>query len=323
MSDGGYGGPTGQYDGDWFAAADPYPQPPVISARPPPSLQETNTFATLSVVFAVVFAPVGAVLGHLGLSQIRRTGQRGRDRALIGLTLSYAFIVIAVAALVIWAVVGMEPQQSSTTAAPPPAATRSAAPDERLVMAAQLPNLLLSIDEVKQAVNAPGLAKVEDGSGLSGDKGINVTPRECVSALFGGGASAYEHSATRASFSRALSGDGESGMILLNEAASTFESTAAATNLVSRTVGEWRSCAGKSVTLIVDGNPLVLDVGEPTQNGTVMMLRNTLRGSKSGFSTDRAITSEANVVIDLDAQGFDLDDSLQTIVNRIVDRVPS
>ena len=54
-----------------------------------------------------------------------------------------------------------------------------------------------------------------------------------------------------------------------------------------------------------------------------MMLRNTLRASKSGFSTDRAITSEANVVIDLDAQGFELDDSLQTIANRIVDRVPS
>ena len=54
-----------------------------------------------------------------------------------------------------------------------------------------------------------------------------------------------------------------------------------------------------------------------------MTLRNTLRGSKSGFSTDRAITSEANVVIDLDAHGFDLGDSLQTIANRIVDKVPS
>ena len=92
---------------------------------------------------------------------------------------------------------------------------------------------------------------------------------------------------------------------------------------MSRTVGEWRGCAGKSVTLIVDGNPLILDVGEPTQNGTVMMLRNTLRGSKSGFSTDRVITAKANVVIDLDAQGYDLDDSLQTIANRIVDRVPN
>jgi hypothetical protein len=212
---------------------------------------------------------------------------------------------------------------SSTVASPSARATSPAAPDERLVKAAELPQLLLSIDEVKQAVNAPALAKVEEGSGLSGDKGINVTPRECMSALFGGGASAYERSSSRAAFTRALSGDGDSGMILLNEAVSTFESTAAASNLVSRTVGEWRGCAGTSVTLIVDGNPLVLDVGEPTQNGTVMVLRNTLRGSKSGFSTDRAITSDANVVIDLDAQGFDLGDSLQTIANQIVDRVPS
>jgi hypothetical protein len=322
MNDGGYGGSAGRDDDELFGA-DPYPVPPVISAPPPPPRHETNTFATLSVVFAFVFAPVGAVLGHLGLSQIRRTGQRGHDRALIGLTLSYAFIVIAIVAVVVWAVVRTGPGPSSTVASPPARATSPAAPDERLVKAAQLPQLLLSIDEVKQAVNAPALAKVEEGSGLSGDKGINVTPRECMSALFGGGASAYERSSSRAAFTRALSGDGQDGMILLNEAASTFESTAAATNFVSRTVGEWRGCAGKSVTLIVDGNPLVLDVGEPTQNGTVMMLRNTLRGSKSGFSTDRAITSEANVVIDLDAQGFDLDDSLQTIANRIVDRVPS
>ena len=84
-------------------------------------------------------------------------------------------------------------------------------------------------------------------------------------------------------------------------------------------VGQWRGCAGKSVTLIVDGNPLTLDVGEPIQKGTVMVLRNTLRGSKTGFSSDRAIAAKANVVIDLDAQGFDLGDSLETIAHRILD----
>src|SRR4029079_185536 len=167
MTKGGYGGPTGQYDGDWFAA-DPYPQPPVSSAPPTPHSQKTNPFATLSLIFAFLFAPAGALLGHLGLAQIRRTGQRGHDRALIGLTLSYAFILITVAALVIWAVVGMWPERSSTVATSPPPATSSAAPDERLVSAAQLPKLLLSIDEVKEAVNAPNLAKVEDGAGLSG-----------------------------------------------------------------------------------------------------------------------------------------------------------
>src|SRR6185312_13149968 len=165
MSDGGYGGPTGQHDGDWFAA-DPYPQPPIISAPPTPHSQKTNTFATLSLVFAFVFAPAGAVLGHLGLAQIRRTGERGKDRALIGLTLSYAFIVVAVVALVAWLVVGGRE------------AGRSPA-----VPASQLPKLLLSIDEVKQAVNAPALAKVDESSGLSSDQSLNVTPRECISSL--------------------------------------------------------------------------------------------------------------------------------------------
>ena len=322
MTGGGYGGPTGPYDGDPFAA-DPYPQPPVISAPPPPARHKANTFATLSVVFAFLFAPVGAVLGHLGLAQIRRTGQRGHDRALIGLTLSYAFILITVAALVIWAVVGMWPERSSTVATSPPPATSSAAPDERLVSAAQLPKLLLSIDEVKEAVNAPNLAKVEDGAGLSGDKGINVTPRECLSSLFGGGASAYERTAARGAFTRAITGDGNEGVILLNEAMSTFESAAAASQLVARVVGQWRGCAGKSVTLIVDGNPLTLDVGEPIEKGTVMVLRNTLRNGTAGFSSDRAIAAKANVVIDLDAQGYNLGDSLQTIADRILDRVPS
>jgi eukaryotic-like serine/threonine-protein kinase len=321
MSDGGYGGPTGQYDGDWFAA-DPYPQPPVISA-PPPARQKTNTFATLSVVFAFLFAPAGAVLGHLGLAQIRRTGQRGQDRALIGLTLSYAFILVAVVALVVWMVVGREAERSPTVEASPPPATSSASPDERLVAASQLPKLLLSIDEVKQAVSAPNLAKVEESSGLSGDQGLNVTPRECISSLFGGGTSAYARSAARGAFTRAITGEGNDGMILLNETMTTFDNTAAATQLVSLVIGQWRGCAGTSVTLIVDGKPLTLDVGQPIQHGTVMVLRNTLRNSVTGFSSDRAIAAKANVVVDLDAQGFNLGDSLQTIADRILDRVPS
>jgi hypothetical protein len=322
MSNGGYGGPTGQHDGDWFAA-EPYPQPLVISAPPMPPSQKTNIFATLSLIFAFLFAPAGAVLGHLGLAQIRRTGQRGKDRALIGLTLSYAFILVAVVALVIWLVVGREAERSPTVEASPPPATSPARPDERLVAAAQLPKLLLSIDEVKQAVNAPNLAKVEESSGLSGDQGLNVTPRECISSLFGGGTSAYARSAARGAFTRAITGDGNDGVILFNETMTTFDDTAAATQLVSLVVGQWRGCAGKSVALIADGKPLTLDVGQPIQHGTVMVLRNTLRDSMTGFSSDRAIAARANVVIDLDAQGYNLEDSLPTIADQILDRVPS
>jgi hypothetical protein len=64
---------------------------------------DPNIAATLSVVFAFLFAPAGAVLGHVALAQIKQRPQPGRDRAVVGLTLSYVFILVAVIALVVWA----------------------------------------------------------------------------------------------------------------------------------------------------------------------------------------------------------------------------
>jgi hypothetical protein len=322
VSDGGSGGPNEPYDSDWFHA-NPHPQPPIIWAPTP--ARPINAFATLSVVFAFLFAPAGAVFGHLGLSQIRRTGERGRERALIGLTLSYVFTLIAVAVLVIWAVVGMRQGPSSAVATSPPAATSSvgSVPEQPLVTAAQLPKLLLSIDEVKHAVNAPNLAKVDDTAALIGTGGLTVTPPECVSALFASTKEAYQHSLVRGIFSRAITGDGQDGMVVLNETMLTFENMSAATSVASQLIGGWRSCAGKSVTVAGKGNTITLDVGQPEANGTVMTVQNSLRGSLPGFSSDRVMVAKANVVIDLDAQGFDMGDALKTLADQILARVPS
>jgi hypothetical protein len=57
-------------------------------------------------------------------------------------------------------------------------------------------------------------------------------------------------------------------------------------------------------------------------SGTVMTLQNSLHGGLPGFSSDRAIVSKANVVIDLDAQGFNMGDALTTLANQILARVP-
>ena len=104
------GGPAPPSEGDAFGS-DPFAGDPFVvgptgaGASEPPAptspQQETNTLATLSVVFAFVFAPAGVILGHLALSQIHETGDRGRDRALVGVTLSYVFITVAVVALVV------------------------------------------------------------------------------------------------------------------------------------------------------------------------------------------------------------------------------
>jgi hypothetical protein len=70
---------------------------PDAESRP---LGEMNTFATLSLVFAFVFAAAGVVKGYLTLSQIKQLTQRGRERALVGLT-SYVFILIVIVVLLV------------------------------------------------------------------------------------------------------------------------------------------------------------------------------------------------------------------------------
>lgn len=68
-------------------------------------------------MFAFVFAPVGALLGHLALGQIKQSHERGRERALIGMTLSYAVIVFAVLALVATLTVADRSGDGTTTVA--------------------------------------------------------------------------------------------------------------------------------------------------------------------------------------------------------------
>ena len=100
---GGYGGSPDPFGSEPFGSSPYGSQTPVRAPAPP---GEASTLATLSIVFAFVFAPVGVVLGHVALAQIKRRGERGRDRALIGLTLSYLFILFGIIALVVWLIIG-------------------------------------------------------------------------------------------------------------------------------------------------------------------------------------------------------------------------
>jgi len=88
----------------------------------------------LSIVFAFVFAPAGAALGHVALSQIKRSGQRGRERAIVGLTISYVIIVLAVIALVIWLLTSdafKSPSSPGQTTATPTTTQRASPPPPR------------------------------------------------------------------------------------------------------------------------------------------------------------------------------------------------
>ena len=57
------------------------------------TLGGTNTFALLAIFFAFISPIAGIIFGHMGLSQIKRTGDAGRGIGLTGLIISYAALV--------------------------------------------------------------------------------------------------------------------------------------------------------------------------------------------------------------------------------------
>ena len=112
-------------------SADPFGTPYGDPSAPPstapftygaPPSADYNTFAVLSPIFAVVVPPAGVVLGHLALPQIRRTGERGRNAAIVGLVIGYLMCLVLIAALIWWlssdSDAGNTTASSSTSTAP-------------------------------------------------------------------------------------------------------------------------------------------------------------------------------------------------------------
>ncbi len=102
--------------------APPYATPPQQQAYqpagyPPPAYghggyqpQKTNTLAIVSMIASIVgfiwLLPVigsvaGVIMGHISLSQIKRTNENGRGMALAGLIVGYAGLALAIVGIII------------------------------------------------------------------------------------------------------------------------------------------------------------------------------------------------------------------------------
>lgn len=73
--------------------ATPRPAPVPAPAPTGTTLASTNTFALLSIILAFISPLAAIIFGHLGLSQIKRTGDSGRGIALTGTIIGYAYFV--------------------------------------------------------------------------------------------------------------------------------------------------------------------------------------------------------------------------------------
>ncbi|MEU7588957.1 DUF4190 domain-containing protein [Micromonospora sp. NPDC049230] len=97
--------PQGPQQSAHWSQQPPYPpQGPYAQYGPPPSGpgRGTNVLAILSLVFAFVFPPAGAVLGHVAKRQIRTSGEEGDQLATWGLILGYVFTGLTLLACCGW-----------------------------------------------------------------------------------------------------------------------------------------------------------------------------------------------------------------------------
>lgn len=95
---------TQQQDGfNQQANGAPAYQPPVMPQHPqqPAAPQKTNTMAIVGLIAAFVFAPVGAILSFVALSQIKKTGEGGRGLALTGAILGSIFTVFGIIYMIV------------------------------------------------------------------------------------------------------------------------------------------------------------------------------------------------------------------------------
>jgi hypothetical protein len=83
---------------------DPYQQNQPPGGQPwgaPPAYRTTNGMAIAALVGALVFAPLGIILGHIARSQIKRTGEGGRGMATAGLVIGYVFTAFAIVGVLV------------------------------------------------------------------------------------------------------------------------------------------------------------------------------------------------------------------------------
>jgi hypothetical protein len=334
MTQGGYGGNPfdGPGGGDPFAGG---PVGPSVGApvRPPgPQHPETNTLATLSVVFAFVFAPAGAILGHLGLGQIARTGQRGRERALTGITLSYFFITAPVVALVVWAASSEDTPAttvgapSTTTTAPITTTTQPGPPPPppaQKVDAAALPGILVPLPELRTLIGDQGqmpLGMSETVEMPPGDGG-KFDDYSCYASFIGGIPAPYDGTNWRKFYSSDSSNE-QTGL-QVGQAAALFDDGAAAERALPRYVELWRGCAGKTARwFLPDGRTVTVTFGAPQDVGNgITMLNNTVSGMAKPVAWTRLLAVKQNVLLDNAITGVDMGDDPTKVTEAMLERI--
>jgi PknH-like extracellular domain/TIR domain len=244
-----------------------------------------------------------------------------RQRRQVQVGLIAAIVLILAATTGITGYLLRQPSTTSTTTAPTTATPTIAPP----VAPAALDGLLLSPDQINNAMGATGMRVTRDHSALS-DLSANVPDKDCRAIQSAGETSAYTGSGWSAVREQKLE-DGpdiaHDKNVLLQWVVS-FPSADQAAAYFTASSQRWLACSNRTFTYTLNkpGTPdVVYDAGPVANRNGILSDTYTQEGT-GGWACQRALTVTNNIAIDITACSLNPADSAVDIAHQIAAKVP-
>jgi len=212
-------------------------------------------------------------------------------------------LVVAVGGVGIWLIVKPKP-------APPP-------PDP--IRADRLSSLLLSSSDINSAM---GASKMEPGKPIvtMDTSPVTLSSPDCQGALYTTQDPVYAGTGYTGVSGLVASEAGDDYDHWVNQAVVAYPSAEKAKAFMQTSTDKWKSCSGKTVTVNNGGNTYRWTFSQVTNTPPKIAVLDTQEGA-DGWACQHAMSLANNVVVDVNACGYHINDQASQINDKIVAKV--
>ncbi|OBB03093.1 hypothetical protein A5668_20105 [Mycolicibacterium fortuitum] len=244
------------------------------------------------------------MLGHVALSQIKRLHQQGRDRAIIGLALSYFILLLLVVALVVWLVLPRESNSSNVSVS-------KHSIKDFLLSGPELGELFdQSFDDLPRSSSSGGFDRMPDAT----NPNAGAQPVDCVSPVTPADRNAYRSAGVTEFASQVWPnrlGVLDQRVLSVTEMLTTLPSVESAETLVEQLTQTWKRCEGQTVTFWGTRPPgagyLTHKITDVRTEGPVLAATIRFGRTEAPQTTPqaRAVMAKENFVIETEVAFYD------------------
>jgi serine/threonine-protein kinase len=192
-------------------------------------------------------------------------------------------------------------------------------PKPKPISEERLSSLLLSSSDINSVM---GSSKMQPGKPITtmDNSSVTISEPDCQGARYAASAPAYSGTGYTGVSGLALSEPGDDSDHFVNESAVTFPTADKAKAYLQTSLGKWKNCAGKTITVTAKSKTYRWTFAEVNGAFPKITVVDT-QVDANGWECQRALAVANNVVVDINACGFHIVDQGSQIADRIVAKV--